>query len=667
MERIRIDDFVDFKFISGLEYNEKGTYACFVVYQGDVQDNDYKSNLWLYDAGNDQCRQLTGHNEDHSFIWLNDNEHLIFRSTRDQKAIDRKKQGEILTVFYRINVHGGEGEKFFEVPLVVGQIEQIDATNFLLLGTYNPKNPNLLGMDDRTKDEILKHGKEEKDYEVLEEIPFWGNGLGFTSGNRRRLYLYNVESCILTGLTEKSLDIDSFDYSRDNGQVVFIGQKFQGKREVNNAIYLMDYDSKAVRKLNTTTNFRYYQAKFVGDNLLFVLGTDGARYGLNENPRFYVLDINRGKKTNITPNLDMSIGNTIGSDCRYGGSPGIKKVGNYLYFVTTEGTSANLNRIDTWGEITKVTHLMGSVDDFAINGQHVLIVHLKPDKLQELYKLGAEGIKQLTDFNEWFTSKRKILQLNPCNYRVSDDIEVEGWVIPPTDFNDSKKYPAILNIHGGPKTAYGQVYYHEMQYWANQGYFVMFCNPRGSDGKGNSFADIRQKYGTIDYDDLMGFVDTVLKSYPNIDPRRLGVTGGSYGGFMTNWIIGHTHRFKAAVSQRSISNWISMGYTTDIGYYFTNDQIGSDPWRDMDKLWNASPLRYADKVRTPTLFIHSEQDYRCWLAEGLQMFTALRYHGVESRLCLFREENHELSRSGKPKHRIRRLQEITKWFEHYLK
>jgi dipeptidyl aminopeptidase/acylaminoacyl peptidase len=136
---------------------------------------------------------------------------------------------------------------------------------------------------------------------------------------------------------------------------------------------------------------------------------------------------------------------------------------------------------------------------------------------------------------------------------------------------------------------------------------------------------------------------------------------------MTNWIIGHTDRFRAAVSQRSISNWVSKFCTTDIGYFFVEDQNQATPWSDVDVLWNASPLKYADRVKTPTLFIHSEQDYRCWVPEGIQMFTALKYHGIDARLCLFRGENHELSRSGKPKHRIRRLREMKEWFDTYLK
>ena len=206
-----------------------------------------------------------------------------------------------------------------------------------------------------------------------------------------------------------------------------------------------------------------------------------------------------------------------------------------------------------------------------------------------------------------------------------------------------------------------------MQYWASEGYFVFFCNPRGSDGRGNEFADLRGKYGTVDYSDLMEFADNVLEKYPQIDQKKVCETGGSYGGFMTNWIIGHTDRFAAAVSQRSISHWISKCLTTDIGYYHNMDAMQSTPWTDFDKMWGFSPLKYADKCTTPTLFIHSGEDYRCWQSEGIQMFTALKYHGCEARLCYFKGENHELSRSGKPKHRIRRLKEITEWFDAHVK
>jgi dipeptidyl aminopeptidase/acylaminoacyl peptidase len=205
-----------------------------------------------------------------------------------------------------------------------------------------------------------------------------------------------------------------------------------------------------------------------------------------------------------------------------------------------------------------------------------------------------------------------------------------------------------------------------MQLWANMGYFVFFCNPKGSDGRDNEFMDIRGHYGETDYQNLMDFTDAVLEKYPQINRQKVCVTGGSYGGFMTNWIIGHTDRFCCAASQRSISNWLSFYGVSDIGWFFVPDQCNGDIYRNPMDLWDHSPLKYAANVKTPTLFIHSDEDYRCPLEQGLQMYTALMDRGVESRMCVFHGENHELSRSGKPKHRVRRLQEITDWFEDHV-
>ncbi|MBU3209494.1 S9 family peptidase [Clostridium algidicarnis] len=391
------------------------------------------------------------------------------------------------------------------------------------------------------------------------------------------------------------------------------------------------------------------------------------KYGINENVKFYKINTETKKCICITPDFETSTWNSVGSDARYGGGAGVKKYKDYLYFITTEGYSSHLNRIDLEGNIEKIIETNGSVDSYTVNGEEILFIGLRDLKLQELYSLREKKEVQLTDFNGWVNKEISLSKIERLAVETEDGVIIDGWVLKPVDFDEKKKYPAILDIHGGPKTVYGEVFYHEMQYFASEGYFVFFCNPRGSDGKGNEFSDIRGKYGTIDYDDLMKFTDEVLNKYENIDKDRVGVTGGSYGGFMTNWIIGHTDRFKAAASQRSISNWISKFGTTDIGYYFVDDQQSGTPWNNADKLWWHSPLKYADKVKTPTLFIHSDEDYRCWMAEALQMFSALKYHGVDSRMCLFKGENHELSRSGKPTHRMRRLKEITNWFDHYLK
>ncbi|MBS9776138.1 MAG: S9 family peptidase, partial [Fusobacterium sp.] len=300
---------------------------------------------------------------------------------------------------------------------------------------------------------------------------------------------------------------------------------------------------------------------------------------------------------------DSWLVSTVGSDCRLGGGKSIKVVKDKIYFISTENDSSYLYSLDLNGKIQKLTEADASVDCFDISSDEnkIFYIGMKNYKLQEIYELENNISKQITDFDNNLRSvrgeaptlegnspkdavapeKKKVIskQISAFNNKIFENFKIsapekvlfetngdttEGFVIKPVDYDETKTYPAILDIHGGPKTVYGNIFYHEMQVWANLGYFVFFCNPHGSDGKGNIFADIRGKYGTVDYEDIMNWTEYVLKSYP-IDKNRVGVTGGSYGGYMTNWIIGHTDRFKCAVSQRSISNWISKFGATDIG------------------------------------------------------------------------------------------------------
>ncbi|MBP3646920.1 MAG: S9 family peptidase, partial [Clostridia bacterium] len=219
----------------------------------------------------------------------------------------------------------------------------------------------------------------------------------------------------------------------------------------------------------------------------------------------------------------------------------------------------------------------------------------------------------------------------------------------------------------GPKAIFGGIFHHEMQCFANMGYFVFFTNPRGADGRGEDFANITGQLGYIDFRDFMEFTDEVLRRYPDIDEKRVGICGGSYGGFMCNWMIGHTDRFAAAASQRSISNYLTKSLCTDIGYNHNMSQLETDPWHDFERVWEHSPLKCAPNAKTPTLFIQSDEDYRCWMSDAIQMYTALKMNGTDARLALFHGESHGLSRIGRPQNRIGRLTEIGSWFEKYLK
>ena len=303
------------------------------------------------------------------------------------------------------------------------------------------------------------------------------------------------------------------------------------------------------------------------------------------------------------------------------------------------------------------------------NHSSLCIIGFYQQNRSEIYLVhNPKNLQRLTYFNSQNLSTVKPIPLSITSR--FDREAVNGYVLLPPDFRQEARasYPLILDIHGGPKTVYGSTYYHEMQVWANLGFVVCCTNPHGSDGRGNKFADIRGAYGQQDYDDLMDFLDAVLKTYPQIDSKRLGVTGGSYGGFMTNWIITHTKRFQAACTQRSISNWLSFYGTSDIGYLFATDQnkVKDFSLEDQKTLWEHSPLHYINNAVTPTLIIHSDADYRCPYEQGMQLHTALTALGVPNKLCVFHEENHELSRSGRIKAREQRLNLITHWFLQYL-
>ncbi len=665
MERLFLEDFTKYKYLSRLVLSPDSNHTAFISSKANLEENNYQTEINIIDNINKSLKKLSSSTSQSNLIWK-DNENIIFSkdSIEDKK---RRENKEPFTCFYEFNIRDEEEISLFEIPFNVTDIKVLDDENFIFSAKFDPRFEKFPELDGQEKEKFLQGLKDEMDYEILDEIPFWSNGQGFTNKKRNKLYLYNIKNQSTLSITDDFTDLYSFELDIDKKNILLITNSFIDKKYNFTHLQVYNIEGDSLIKISPFTNFDYSYANFLGDKLIF-LGSDMKDFGLNQNPDFYLSDLDGSKVKKISANtFNFSTVNSIGSDCRYGSNSTNHIDSKFLYFVTTEGDSSFINRIDEEGKIEKLTNKKGSIDGFDVKNGYIQFIGLRSLRLQEVYELENKKERQLTNFNQWVIEEKTLSIPEKLTFRTENETLIEGWLMKPSNFQIGKKYPAILNIHGGPKTAFGEVFFHEMQYLANEGYIVFFCNPRGSDGRGDKFADIRGKYGTIDYDDIMEFTDLVLEKYHFIDKDRLGVMGGSYGGFMTNWIIGHTDRFKAAISQRSISNWMSKFGTTDIGYYFVDDQMSATPWNDFDALWTASPMKYADKVVTPTLFIHSEEDYRCWLTEAIQMFTSLKYHGVESRLCIFREENHELSRSGKPKHRIKRLLEIRNWFEKYLK
>ncbi len=664
MEKLFLDDFINYKYLSSLEFSPNSNFTAFIKSQIDISENKYNSSIELLDNTYKTTENLIDLEENTNFIWK-DEQTIIFTDHSPKDKSKRKKK-EAFTSIYEIDIYQKKPVKLFELNLNIKSMKLINNETLAFTAEFDPKFSNFIDLNQEEKDQFLLDLKGDSDFQVLDEIPFWGNGQGFTNKIRNALYIYNIEEDRLTKATDDFTDVYDFRLSRDKNNIVLISNSYIDKKYSYTDLQTYDIENDRLLKISPYDNFNYSYANFLEGKIIFI-GTDMKDFGLNQNPVFYITS----QDGNITEKIskdsfNFSIINSIGSDCRYGEYSTIKVDGNFLYFVTTEGDSSFLNRIDKEGNIEKLTYRKGSIDSITVKNGYLEFIGLRSLRLQEIYLLNNRNELQITNYNQWIMNEKTLSIPEKLTFKTEDETLIEGWVMKPIDFQLGRKYPAILNIHGGPKTAFGEVFFHEMQYLANEGYIVFFCNPRGSDGRGDKFADIRGKYGTNDYKDIMDFTDLVLEKYHFIDKDRIGIMGGSYGGFMTNWIIGHTDRFKAAVSQRSISNWISKFGTTDIGYYFVDDQMSATPWNDFNKLWDSSPLKYADKVTTPTLFIHSEEDYRCSISEAFQMFTALKYHGVETKLCLFKEENHELSRSGKPKNRIKRLEEIRDWFEKYL-
>ena len=662
MEPIRQTDLLQYKFLSGLRFAPGGERAAFVVANSNEEENCYERRLWLYEQGG--LRQLTDLGKEGSFLWI-DEHRLIFPAARSAKEKKRAEAKEAFTAYYVLDVRGGEALPYMTLPFAAGSIRLLGEDRFLVTANVDKDKPLLYAASEEEKAAARKEKEENKDYEVFTELPFWSNGAGVTNGSRTLAYLVEREPMKITPMMESPEDLICQTVLGDEVLLAYV--PWQAKYPLQGfCLRGFNWRSGEKREILYDWELRPEGMETVGDKVL-LLATEGKRHGLNENAWVYTLDPEAGKYE-LLRQEEYNMYNSVGSDCRLGGGRQAVGTPEGLYHLSTREGNAVLRLLKPDGEDVPVFSGEGAMDCFDLAGERLLCVGLYGMRLQELYcaRLGDAALTQVSHFNDAALEGRYVAQPEPLTVQ-SRGWDIGGWVLKPRDYDPAKKYPAILDVHGGPKTVYGPVFYHEMQLWASMGYFVFFCNPMGSDGRDNKFMDIRGHYGDTDYQNLMDFTDAVLAKYPQIDPKRVCETGGSYGGFMTNWIIGHTHRFCCAASQRSIANWLSFYGMSDIGFYFAADQTDGDLYESPEKLWAQSPLKYAGNVKTPTLFIHSDEDYRCPMAEGIQMYAALIDRGVEARLCLFHGETHELSRSGKPKHRQRRLKEITDWFEKHAK
>ena len=649
MKNIEIEDIAEYRIPQKLLYSPDGKVLVFELESSDKEKNEYHTDLWMY--RNNQLSQLTATLDAHLLCFM-DNSHVLFlRKKKDQK------QG--ISSLFCIDINGGEALSVMDVPFVMNGMKKVRDDVYACPGTIDVNEPDLYCRDDKTREEYFKVQKDNEDYQVMDEVPFWFNGLHYINKTRTALFLLHLKEKKVQRVTSPEFDLNTLEVH--DGKVYFTGTAWKNTKPQTDQMYVCDAEGK-IKVLYGQNDYSITKIFFLKKQM-YVLATDMKEYGCNETAAFHAC---MDGKLVFLKKPEVSLYNSVIGDTLDLSSAGIVVNDHYMTLATVDDHTelfsfdGKLNHEVLWKK-------QGSIGGFAF-GEKLALIYQDWRQPAEVYVCDTDGShpKRITHFNDEAVRDCYVAKPLKISYASAGE-RLHGWVLLPKDFDETKKYPAVLDVHGGPRAVYGETFFHEMQVWASKGFFVFFTNIRGSDGRGDAFADIRDQYGYVDYQNLMDFTDAVLKKYPQIDETKVCETGGSYGGFMTNWIITHTDRFCCAASQRSISNWISFSLISDIGPVFGPDQCGASSPFDTEKLWEHSPLKYVQNAKTPTLFIHSEQDHRCPLEQGIQMMQALNVQGVETRMCMFKGENHELSRSGKPLHRIRRLNEITQWFEKHTR
>ena len=388
--------------------------------------------------------------------------------------------------------------------------------------------------------------------------------------------------------------------------------------------------------------------------------------GLFDDPRhaqIAVVDVESGERRLLTETLDRN-------SSPY---PEMREPiwdGEDLVFAVEDAGNTHLYRVPADGSEAPERIVGGdvSVTGFDLAGGTLAHTVTTPTSLAEVFV----GERKLTDVGAEFAGGRELVAPERFVAVSPDGTEVEAWVIRPAGFDEGRTYPTLLNIHGGPFTQYGNKFFDEFQVYAGAGYAVVYCNPRGSSGYSEAWGRaIRGPveggpgWGTVDYEDVMAVMDEAIKRFDFVDADRLGVTGGSYGGYMTSWIVGHNDRFRAAISERAVNNLLSEGGSSDIAIWWKG-YIGAHPWEAPEAYRQMSPSTYAKDITTPLLILHSENDLRCPVGQGEDLFLVLRALKRDVEMVRFPAEGHELSRSGSPIHRVTRFEIVLDWWGRHL-
>ena len=499
-----------------------------------------------------------------------------------------------------------------------------------------------------------------------EYSPFYQEGRGIVGSNVTGLFRSSLDSTEISLISSLDMDVDRIDYDLDKCLIMFTSFKKARIKPVASDVYTYDICKESL-DCHTEGNLRVGCLKIMTEKELLFMAVNLDRKSRNDNQQIYIIDLKNKQIKRLGEEVDYSNEYPgIATDCVFTNSRPVQKKGSWLYHIRVQRDREMLCRINLDGHMEYINTGIKEINGYCLMEEGILISGLKGLKLDELYLYSDQVLQQITTYNRWL-DEVKLSRPEKLTFN-HDDCEFDGWVYGPQEIEEGKTYPGILMTHGGPKMIYSDVYFHDVQVLTSCGYYVFYMNPKGSDGRGDRFSDIRGHFGSVAFNELMDFTDRVLYKYKKIDGESLGVMGGSYGGYMTNYIISHTDRFKAAVSERGISNLLASFTSSDIGYKFIYEYMGNRdlPWDNPQAYMEESPITYVNRVKTPTLFIHGKDDRRCHYTESMNMFNALNFLGLDTRICIFENENHGLHVRGRPLSKLKRYEELVGWFGKYL-